>query len=63
MITLPTPEQLVINGLKYFLHTNKDVKVGEPLAKIVNPVDHQLRQPDGICFYVKVNIWWHELPN
>ena len=27
-----TPQQLVINGLNYFLNANKGVKVGEPTA-------------------------------
>ena len=38
MITLPTPEQLVINGLKFFLRMNKDVKVGQKLATITHPL-------------------------
>lgn len=62
---MKTPQQLVINGLNYFLNTNKDVKVGEPLAKISAPNDgpsDRPREPDGLCFYLKVNIWWHELP-
>lgn len=66
MTTLPTPEQLVINGLKYFLRMNERVEVGQPLARISSPTDTQFdrpREPDGICFYLKCNLWWHELPN
>lgn len=63
MTTLPTPEQLVISGLNYFLNANKDVNVGERLARIRRPECGSYREPDGICFYVKVNLWWHELPN
>lgn len=65
MTTLPTPQQLVISGLKYFLRMNEKVQVGEPLARISSPTDTSLdrpREPDGICFYLKVNLWWHELP-
>lgn len=65
MTTLPTPEQLIINGLKYFLRMNEKVQVGQPLARISSPTDTEFdrpREPDGICFYLKVNLWWHELP-
>lgn len=61
MITLPTPEQLVINGLKYFLRMNEKVQVGQLLAPLYHP-DGAYREPSGICLYVKVNIWWFELP-
>jgi len=61
MTTLPTPEQLVINGLKYFLRMNEKVQVGQLLAPLYHP-DGTHRESSGICFYVKVNIWWHELP-
>jgi hypothetical protein len=62
---MKTPQQLVINGLNYFLNANKDVKVGEPLAKISAPNDKpsdKPREPDGICFYLKCNLWWNEIP-
>lgn len=62
---MKTPQQLVISGLNYFLNANKGVKIGEPLAKISAPNDgpsDRPREPDGICFYLKVNIWWYELP-
>jgi hypothetical protein len=75
MITLPTPEQLVINGLKYFLRMNEKVQVGQLLAPLYHPdgayrepsgiclyPDGAYREPSGICLYVKVNIWWFELP-
>ena len=61
MTTLPTPEQLVINGLKYFLRMNERVEVGQLLAPLYHPGGTH-RESSGICFYVKVNIWWHELP-
>lgn len=62
MTILPTPEQLVINGLNYFLNANKDVKVGQPLARIQRPDCGTYREPDGICFYLKVYLWWYGLP-
>ena len=63
MTTLPTPEQLVLNGLKFFIDLNRNNKIGKPLAPIYALPKGQLTHPSGICIYIKTHIWWIGLPN
>ena len=63
MATLPTPEQLVLNGLKFFIDLNKNNKIGAQLAPIYILPKGQISEPSGICIYVKTYTWWMALPN
>lgn len=61
-MSLPTVNEAIISGLRFFLESNKDTKIGEPLAIIYHPIDRNPRNCDGICFYLKAHLWWHVLP-